>query len=158
MRRVWVGVLAVVMAVAGTTAHGDDLDKPTPIRVTVVVIYATSENNVVDRKLTTLAKEMQKREANLIGFELKYAIQKSIPVGESHQFPLPEQQTLSVAIDKPRDKNGRVGLTVTGPGGGTASYSCACGKFLPIITEHKTPCGKTMMLAVGAKPCTGKGP
>lgn len=158
MRRVWAVALTLVIAVTGTTAHGDDPDKPTPIRVTVVVIYATSQNNVVDKKLTALAKEMQKRETNLIGFEMGPTLQKSIPVGEAYQFPLPDERTLKVAIDKPRDKNGRVEMTLTAPGGGVVSYTCACGKFFPIITEHKTSCGKTMMLAVGAKPCTGKGP
>jgi hypothetical protein len=150
-------LVVLAMLAFANTSHGDEPNLP-PIRVTVVVIYATSENNVVDKKLTSLAKEMQKRETNLIGFELGSTLQKSILVGGTHTFKLDESQTLSVAIDKPRDPNGRVGLTLTAPGGTVVTYTCVCGKFFPLLTEHKTLDGKTVIVAVGAKPCTGKGP
>ena len=40
-----------------------------------------------------------------------------------------DKQTVTVAVDKPKDRAGRVGLTVTPPGGGDAvSYTCACDK------------------------------
>lgn len=133
-------------------------EKEQPVRVTVVVILATSENNVVDKKLTELATEMQKRYPDLVGFKLVETLQKSIPVGESHTFDLLEEQTVKVTINKPKEKGGQVGLTVTAPGGDAVTYSCACDKFFPLVTPYKTKDGRRLLLAIGSKPCTGKGP
>lgn len=133
-------------------------EKAQPVRVTVVVILATTENNVVDKKLTALAEEVQKRYPDLAGFKLVETLQKSIPVGESYTFDLPEEQSVKVAIDKPRDKEGQVGLTVTAPGGDAVTYTCACDKFFPLVTGYKTKDGRRLLLAIGGKPCTGKGP
>jgi hypothetical protein len=158
-----VRAMLAVAAVAGAipTGRGDDpdkSDKPQPIRVTVVVVYATTENNVVDKKLSSLAQAVEKRHPELVGYRLKEVLQKSIPVDGSHEFAVAPGQAVTVAVDKPKDKNGRVGLTVTAPDGTAVSYTCVCDKFFPLVTDHKTPCGKTLVLAVGAKPCTGKGP
>src|SRR5437763_1881408 len=81
-------------------------DDPPAVRVTVVVVLATTENNVVDPKLTALAKEVQKRDESLVGFKLAATVSKSIPVGESHTFDLVEKQELVVKIDKPRGADG----------------------------------------------------
>ncbi len=144
------------------TARADDAIKDTeknsPVRVTVVVILATTENNVVDKKLTDLATEVQKRDPDLVGFKLHTTLQKSITVGESHTFELLEKQSLTVAVDRPKDKSGRVGLTVTPPGGEAVSYACACDKFFPLVTAYKTRAGQRLIVAVGAKPCNGIGP
>ena len=157
-----VGLLAVACGLAlpgGVRAADPGKEKDAPVRVTVVVIFATTENNVVDKKLIDLAAEVQKRYPDLVGLKLGPTLQKSIPVGESHTFALEvEEQTVKVVIDKPKDKNGRVGLTVTPPGGEAVSYTCACDKFFPLVTPYKTKCGKRVIVAVGARPCTGQGP
>lgn len=150
-------MLALAAGLTAATPAGEP-EKDLPIRVTVVVILASADNNVVDKKLTSLAKEMEKRNSDLVGFQLSHVIQKSIPVGRSHAFDLGESQTLKVTIDQPKGKDGRAGLTLTTSRGGEVSYTCACDKFFPLVTEHKTKCGRTLMVAVGAKPCTGKGP
>jgi hypothetical protein len=36
------------------------------------------------------------------------------------------------------------------------TYACACDKFFPIITPYKTAAGEQLLIAVMAKPCTGK--
>lgn len=154
-------LLACGLALPGATRAADpvkDKEKDPPVRVTVVVILATTENNVVDKKLTALAEEVQKRYPDLVGFKLVETLQKSIPVGESYAFDLLEEQSVKVAIDKPKDKAGRVGLTVSPPGGDAVSYTCACEKFFPLVTPYKTKGGSRLLLAVGAKPCTGTGP
>lgn len=149
--------LALLAGLVAASPAGEP-EKQQPVRVTVVIILASADNNVVDRKLTSLAKEMEKRQSDLVGFQLSHVIQKSIPVGRSHTFDLGGGQTLKVTIDQPKGKDGRAGLTLTTSGGGEVSYTCACDKFFPLVTEHKTKCGRTLMVAVGAKPCTGKGP
>jgi hypothetical protein len=161
MSRVF-GLLAVACGLTLPAAvradDAKDKENDAPVRVTVVVILATTENNVVDKKLTDLATEVQKFYPDLVGFKLNETLQKSIPVGDSFTFDLLEKQTLKVTIDKPKDKNGRVGLTVTPPGGDAVTYSCTCDKFFPLVTTYKAKCGAKVIVAVGAKPCTGKGP
>ena len=135
-----------------------DKEKDAPVRVTVVAVLATTETNVVDKQLTDLATEVQKKYPDLVGFKLNETLQKSIPVSDSHTFDLLEKQTLKVTIDKPKDKNGRVGLTVTPPGGEAVTYTCACDKFFTLVTTFKTKDGRRLIVAVGAKPCNGLGP
>lgn len=128
--------------------NGDD-----PVRVTVVVILATSDNTAVDPKLADLAKEVQKRDPKLTGFKLNATDAKSIPVGESHTFELVEKQELKVKVEKSRDKEGRISLTVNAPGLEKLTYGCTCDKFFPVVTPYTTKNGEVLIIAVMAKPC-----
>jgi hypothetical protein len=129
-----------------------------PVRVTVVVIYASSEHADSDPRLAELAREIQKREPGYTCFKLVQMLQKSIPIGESHRFALPDKQTLKVTAERPRDNDNRVCLSIEPPGFGSITYSCTCNKFLPLITPHQTADGQRLILAIMAKPCTGQGP
>jgi hypothetical protein len=136
-----------------------DKEKDKPVRITLVVVLASTDSKEIDDKLTELAKEVQKRYPEFTGFKLGGTHQQSIAAGSSHDFTVTDKQTVTVAVDKPKDKAGRVGLTVTPPGGGDAvSYTCACDKFFPMVTSYKTKAGERLLLAVGGKPCTGAGP
>jgi hypothetical protein len=124
-----------------------------PVRVTVVVVYASAKTAETDPKLATLADEVRKRDPKLTGFSVVTTLQKSIPPGDAHTFDLPEKQTLKVAVDRSKDKDDRIGLTITPPGLGEITYSCVCGKFFPIVTPHKTSGGEQLIVAVMGKPC-----
>ena len=156
------GLLAVACGLTLPMAVRPDdpkKEKEAPVRVTVVAVLATTENNVVDKQLTDLATEVQKKYPDLVGFKLKESLQKSIPVGDSHTFDLLGKETaVQVTVDKPKDKNGRVGLTVSPPGGEAVTYTCACDKFFPLVTTYKTKDGRKLIVAIGAKPCNGMGP
>jgi len=141
-----------------TEAKEKPKDKPAAIRVTVVVILATTENNVVDKKLTELAKEMKKRDSDFTGFALHSTLLKSIPVGEDHTFDLIDEQTLKIAISDSKDEHGRVAITATPLSGKDVSYTCVCDKFVPIITGHKTKDKQQLIVAINARPCLGKAP
>lgn len=127
-----------------------------PIRVTLVVIYASPNNDRVDPRLTTLAGEVKKLEPTLTGFRIATSLQKSIPVGGVMAFDLPDRQVCKVSIDKPKDKANRVGLSVEPPGLGEITYTCMCDKFFPIVTPFKNTDGERMIITVMAKPCPGK--
>jgi hypothetical protein len=129
-----------------------------PVRVTVVIVLASTQDIGVDPKLAELAKEVQKREPKLIGFQLVAAEAKSIVVGDSYTFDLIDKQELKVKVEKPRDANGRISLTMNGPGVEKLAYGCACDKFFPIVTSHQTKKGEVLILAVMAKPCTAGKP
>jgi hypothetical protein len=125
-----------------------------PVRVTVVVVLASTKDTGVDPKLADLAKEVQKREPTLIGFRLVSTEAKSIPIGQGDAFDLIDQQQLRVKVEKPKDANGRIGLTILPPGLERIKYGCACEKFFPVVTPYQTKNGEVLIVAVMAKPCT----
>jgi hypothetical protein len=150
-----VKLFAVAVALAAGRA-GADCDSPGPVRVTVVVVLASADDPTVDPKLVALAREVRKRNPALTGFRVAVTLQHSIPVGTSHTFDLPDKQKLKVTIEKPRDTNDRVGLTIRPPGLGEITYTCVCQKFFPVVTPHVTKAGERLIVAVMAKPCAGK--
>jgi len=124
-----------------------------PVRVTVVVVLATDANKTVDPKLAVLAGQVQKRDKTLTGFKIAATEAKSIPVGESHTFELVDKQELKVTVTRSKDANGRICLTIKPPGLENVTYGCACDKFFPVVTPHRTKSGEVLILAVMAKPC-----
>jgi hypothetical protein len=127
-----------------------------PVRVTVVVVLASTEKTGIDPKLVDLAKEVQKRDEKLLGFKLVSSEAKSVPVGDSTTFKLVDKQELKVKVEKPKDDNGRVGLTIKPPDLGEVTYACSCEKFFPVVTPYKTKTGEVLIIAVMAKPCVAK--
>ena len=147
-------LVAATLAASGpppTCCAGDP-----PIRVTVVVILATADNTTIDPKLADLAKEVQKRDPKLTGFRIVSSEGKSIAVGGSLGYELVDGKELTVAVEKPKEDNGRVKLSIKPPGMGSVCYTCVCEKFFPVVTAHKTKAGETLIVAVMAKPCTQK--
>lgn len=141
---------ALVTAWAPVLAAGDE-----PVRISVVVVLANSKENRVNPKLETLASEVRKREPALTGFKFAGTLEKSIPVGDSHTFDLPDKQKLKVIVEKAKDEDDRITLTITPPGLGSITYCCSCSKFIPVLTPHKTESGDKLILAVMARPCPG---
>jgi len=127
-----------------------------PIRVTVVVVFASTKSNAIDPKLAALALEVQKREPALIGFLIVDSQQKSLAVGGAHTFSLPEKLEMPVKICKPKDKDGRVGMAIQPPGLGEITYTCMCDKFFPVVTPQVMAKGERLIVVVMAKPCPGK--
>jgi hypothetical protein len=127
-----------------------------PVNVTVVIVLATDQNTKVDPKLKELAKEVQKRDPKLTGFKLVATECKSVTVGDSATVNLTDKQVLKLTVDKSRDKDGRICLTLNPPGMDAVTYACACDKFFPVVTPHCTKSGEQLIIAVMAKPCTAK--
>ena len=134
----------------------DCCDDPGPVKVTVVVVLASTENTGVDPKLVELAREVQKRDPKLIGFKLESSAGKEIKVGDGATFRLVDKQELKVKVERPKDENGRVSLTIKPPELGEITYACTCDKFFPVVTPYRTKKGETLIIAVMAKPCTAK--
>lgn len=125
------------------------------VKVTVVVVLATSDNAKVDPKLADLAKEVQKRDPKLTGFKLVATEAKSVAVGGTHTFDLTDKQTLKVKVERQKDDEGRISLTIKPPGLDNITYGCTCDKFFPVVTPHRTKAGEVLIVAVMAKPCAG---
>src|SRR3954453_18973698 len=105
-----------------------------PVSVTVVIVLATEQNKTVDPKLKELAKEVQKRDPKLTGFRLVATESKSIPVGGNATINLTDKQVLKVTVNRAKDENGRITLTLQPPGMDAVNYGCACDKFFPVVT------------------------
>ena len=153
----WIFLL-VFSPVLAAAHHGKDEPKeaPKPVRVTLVVIKASTSDETINPKLVTLATEVQKRNDEFKGFKIVNTLDKSIPLGEFHSFELPEKQAAKVTISRGMDKDGRIELTVKLPGLDDVTYTCVCDKFFPIVTPYKLKSGETILVAIQAKPCTGK--
>lgn len=146
-------ILAVLLALAGGSRAAD----PPPVKVTVVLVLASSAHAEVNPKLRALAEQLQKKNEKLTGFKLAATLEKSIPIGETHTFKLVDGKTMKVTVDSGKDdKTGRVGLTIDAPGLGEIEYTCVCDKFVPVLTPHVNKKGEQLVIAVLARPCTGK--
>jgi hypothetical protein len=124
-----------------------------PVRVTIVVVLATDAGTKVDPKLADLAAQVRKRDNTLTGFRLAATEAKSIPVGGAHTFELVDGQELKVTVTRQKDANGRISLMIKPPGLENVTYGCACDKFFPVVTPHRTKDGEVLIVAVMAKPC-----
>lgn len=134
-----------------------DGEKPrAAVRVTVVAILASMTSDVIDPRLEVLAREVKKRNPNLKGFTHASTQTRSIPIGESAQFKLIEQAIMIVRVQRQRDEENRIGLSIKPPELGEISYACTCNKFFPVVTPYKTDQGDHLIVAVMAKPCPGK--
>jgi hypothetical protein len=142
----------VLVACLCVTCQPDDK----PVSVTVVIVLATEQNATIDPKLKELAKEVQKRDPKLTGFKLVATEAKSIPVGDTATINLTDKQVLKLTVDRAKDKDGRISLTLNPPGMDAVTYACACDKFFPVVTPHKTAAGEQLLFAIMAKPCTKK--
>lgn len=127
-----------------------------PVRITVVTVLASGGNRIVDERLTELAKEIQKRDPALTGFKLHGTEAKSVAPGGTVTFDLIDKQKLDVKVERPRDENGRVALKIRPPGLGEVTYTCACDRFFPVVTPHRTRDGETLIVAVMTRPCVQK--
>jgi hypothetical protein len=137
-------------------ARGEDL-RTRPVRVCVVTILATTRKEPVDKRLTCIAKEVQKKDKTLRGFKLIDMNCVSLVVGAPHKFKLLDKQEVVVVIRHGADKNNWVELKVKPPLQGDITYRTVCGKCLPIITGYKTKNqGDRLILAIMVKPCHKK--
>ena len=67
-----------------------------------------------------------------------------------------EGKTTTITIQQAADKMDRIRLEVGPPKMGKITYSTPCGKFLPILTTHRTKAGETVLIAIRVQPCGGK--
>jgi hypothetical protein len=149
-------LLLPALAAAGPCKDEPKPAAEAPVKVTLVVILANKTDAKINPKLATLAEEVQKRNKEFTGFGIHQTLDKSIPIGKSHSFELPEKQTATITAAKGRDKDGRIELTVKLPGLDEVTYTCVCDKFFPIVTPFVLKSGETVLVAILAKPCTGK--
>jgi hypothetical protein len=146
--------LALIALVAGGLAGPRAAGAQEPkIKVTVVAILATDRTKSVDPELECLAREVRKQEPRLTGFRLVRCTCKSLALGTSEPFPLVDREVASVTVEHGADKDNRVSLRVKPPLVGEIDYTCACGKFFPIMTRYLTKDKERLIIAIMVRPC-----
>jgi hypothetical protein len=127
-----------------------------PIQVMILVILATDKDQIVSEKIKEVAAVAREKDPTLTGFLLVNTIKEPIKMGGSKQFDLVGKTKVDVTVNAKTDDEGRVTLTIKPPKMDKITYSCTCGKFLPILTEHYTSDNKRLIIAIMAKPCKKK--
>jgi len=145
--------LAFMLCISGrANACGDEEE----VKVTVVSILATEKNDKIDKKLTDLAKAIQKMRPNLKGFQIDKQCRESLIVGKAHDFEFVDKQKVVVTVRQGANADNQVRLKVKFQCGAEMCYKTCCGKFLPICTCYKTKNGDCLLIAVMVQPCKGK--
>jgi hypothetical protein len=126
-----------------------------PVKVMVLVILGTPQNDKVSEKLREIAPELRKKDPSLKGFELHKTIDRPMRLGESAEFELIGKVKMVVALGEKADEMGRYTLTIKPPKLDEVQYACTCGRFFPVFTNLYIA-EKRLIIAVAAKPCKKK--
>jgi len=145
------GTAAVVLFMMAPPIRAGD-----QVKVTIVAVLATSQNKNVDPKLECLAKEVQKTHPNLTGFRIERCSCKELFVGDKYKFPLVDDETAVVGIQRGPGKEDRVDLTIKPPKGGDIVYTSCCGKFFHISTRYQTKDKEQLIIAIRVQCCDKK--
>jgi hypothetical protein len=149
-------LVLVVLAGAGIAlADGCWPDEKDPVKVSLVVILASENGNTIDKRLTTVAAEVQKKHPNLKNFTYKSMESRSLKPNEKASMLCVEEELVEMTIKHGADKDNRVSLTVKPPIMSPVDYQTVCGKFLPIVTPYKTKKNEVLILAIRVEPCKG---
>jgi hypothetical protein len=127
-----------------------------PLKISVVAILASETSTRVDSELRDIAAEIRRVHPELTGFRRAKMTCKSVEVRGTESFDLVANQTADVTVMKEVDKDNWVQLKVIPPTLGEITYTTICGKFFPIVTQHKTNAREWLIIAVRVQPCDGK--
>jgi hypothetical protein len=123
------------------------------VKVTVVAILANNRDNVIDQRLKCIAKEVQKVEPQLTGFQMGQITCKSLTVGKAAKVTLVDLEAAEIVVQHGADQDDRVSLKVKAPQMGEIEYTSSCGKFFPIVTRYQTKDKDRLIIAIMVRPC-----
>lgn len=126
------------------------------VRVSVVAVLATDQNDKIDPKLECIAREVRKLDPKWTGFRIAKMTCKSLPLGGKDEFDLGGGQTLRVAVEQKSDEEGRFQMKITPPRMGDITYTTTCGKFFPVVTPFRDKDNELLIIAVRIQTCAGK--
>jgi len=145
---------ASAVSLLGSTLAADDPPPMREVKVSVVAILASEQDNKIDPRLEAIAKEIQKHHPQLKGFRMGKMTDKKVPVrGGSESFELVADQKADITVLKTADRNDKVQLKITPPTLGEITYTTTCGKFFPIMTRYQTSNNESLIVAVRVQPC-----
>jgi hypothetical protein len=119
--------------------------------VTVVAILASDKKPDIDPKVKCIASEVQKLEPSLTGFRLVRTTCKTVALGKRDQFPLVDDETVSIQLQEAPGGMNRIRVTAKAPKQGEITYDSCCSKFFPIMTRYQTKDGERLIIAIMVK-------
>ena len=159
----FVAVLLALQLASGRTRADDKPEKIEKVEVRLIAILASQKHKEVQGKLSAFAEEVRRTEPKLTGFKIEHSAVESIPLGETKKIVIVPGQTVEVTVNKPKDENGRITLTIQPPKLTAITYECVCDKYIALATQHyvekmvgKEKDQQQLFIAVMAKPCTLK--
>ena len=150
--------LTIVLAAWLPALAGDPPAKG-KIEVKVLAILASEHHKDIDPLLEKFAKHVQQKAPKLTGFRVARTTVESLKLGETDKFPLVGAEFVEVTVNKERNEEGRITLTIKPPMLDQITYACACSKFFSVATQHYVGKGKDkqqLFIAIMASPCTQK--
>lgn len=144
--------LCVSLTAASACGPGDEIE------VQVLGILASEHHKEINPKLAGFAKQVQAKDPKLTGFKLERTNALKLKLGETQKFQVSTNETVEVTVNKERNADGKITLTIKPPRLNQMTYACTCNKFFPIATEVHEGKGKDkaqLFIAVMAKPCAG---
>jgi hypothetical protein len=127
--------------------------KPEQVKISVVAILATEQNDKIDPRVACIACEVQKVDKKLTGFQVHKMMCQSVAVGGKVNFAVICDQTVGVTVEHGADKDNRIQIKIEPPMLGEITYETCCGKFMPVITRYQTPDNQLLIIAVRVQPC-----
>jgi hypothetical protein len=153
-RYLMLGLVALVALAAEPVAPPT---APAPeVKVCVLAILATDQNDKIDKRVECIAKEVQKIDPKLTGFQVHKLMCQSVALGGKFDFKVIDDQVVSVAVDRTVQKEDGVQVKVVPPTLGEITYETCCGKFLPFITRYQTKDKQLLIIAVRVQTCQDK--
>jgi hypothetical protein len=161
MRRSWtpcwiIGTLAAFILASGASSPACDGSPPSEVKVSVVAILASEQSTQIDPRLKGIAAEVRKTRPLLTGFRYAKMTCKPVAVKSAEAFDLVADQQATVTVLKPADKDNRVQLKISLPTVAEITYTTACGKFFPIVTNYQTANKESLIIAIRVQPCNKK--
>lgn len=161
MRQPWtpcwtVGAMAALLLTGNPTSPACDGSPPSEVKVSVVAILASEQSAQIDPRLKGIAAEVRKTRPLLTGFRYAKMTCKPVAVKSAEAFDLVADQQATVTVLKPADKENRVQLKISLPTVAEITYTTACGKFFPIVTNYQTANKETLIIAIRVQPCNMK--
>lgn len=133
--------------------------KAEQIDVSVLAILVSEHHEEVHPKLKGFAQQVQAKDKTLKGFRLERTSAEKLLLGETHTFDLVGDQKVEVTVNKERNKDGRIVLTIKPPKLKQITYECVCDKYFGMATQYYVGKGKDrqqLFIAVMGKPCGAK--
>jgi len=126
------------------------------VKVSVVAILASETSTQIDPRLKSIAAEVRKTRPQLTGFRYAKMTCKPVAVKSAETFDLVADQQATVTVLKTADKDNHVQLKISLPTVAEITYTTACGKFFPIMTNYQTANKEALLVAVRVQPCNKK--
>ncbi len=151
--------LCIPVVLTSFAAAGDPPATPNTIQVTVLAIMVSEGHKDINPKLADFAKHVRKKDPKLTGFRLERTTDLKLKLGQTEKVPLIDEQVVEVTVNKERNEDGRITLTIKPPKQNQITYACVCNKFFSMATPYTIGKGKSreqLFIAIMASPCCKK--